>query len=62
MKRLPRKIADGVSNRFPRLSLRTEFPLDAVMRAVRLLAIYEQKEPEIVEAPNKNEISSNAAP
>ena len=61
MKRLPRKISGGVSNRFLRLSLRTEFPLDAVVRAGSLLAVYEQKEPEIVDALKQNEISPSEA-
>ena len=61
MKRLPRNISDGVSNRFLRLSLRTEFPFDAVVRAGSLLAVYEQKEPEIVGALKKKEMTPKEA-
>ncbi|TMV09991.1 hypothetical protein FGK63_02670 [Ruegeria sediminis] len=61
MKRLPRKISGGASNRFLRLSLQTEFPLDAVVRAGRLLTVYEQKEPEIVDALAKEYLSPKQA-
>ena len=61
MKRLPKQFSCGGSNQFLRMSLRTEFPLDAVVRAGSLLAVYEQKEPEIVDALNKNEMSPQHA-
>ena len=61
VKRLPGRICGRDSNRFLRLSLRTHFPLDAAVRALRLLAVYEQKEPEIVDALNRNELSPQQA-
>ena len=61
MKRLPKKIFYGASNRFLRFSLKTDLPLDAVVRAGCLLAVYEQREPEIVDAVSKNEITPEQA-
>nr|WP_239337629.1 hypothetical protein [Ruegeria sp. Ofav3-42] len=61
MKRLPKKISGSASNRFLRFSLKTDLPLDAVVRAGCLLAVYEQREPEIVDAVNKKDITPEQA-
>jgi len=61
MKRFPRFFFEGEPNRFLRLSLRTDLPFDAVMRAGKLLSVYEQKEPEIVDALERKEISTEDA-
>ncbi|KFE33841.1 hypothetical protein DW2_16475 [Thioclava atlantica] len=49
-KRLPLAGENRESNSFLCLSLRTDLPADAVKRAAALLAVYEQKEDQIVDA------------